>query len=77
VALKAVGAAAAGAGVGGLVYGTVGAVGQAVTGSAVGVALGPFVIVGAGLGAAGYGLYRRGRQSERSRDANSTDPPPD
>ncbi len=45
--------AAAGAGT----YGIIGGVGVAATGTAVGVTLGPFIAIGAGVGLTGYGLY--------------------
>ena len=64
-ALRTVGAAAVGAGVGGVVYGTIGGVGLAATGTAVGVTLGPFIAIGAGVSAAGYGLYWLGKQVGR------------
>ncbi len=66
-AFGALGAAAAGAGLGAAVYGTIGGVGIAATGTAVGLTLGPFIAIGAGLGSAAYGLYWLGKQVEKRR----------
>ena len=63
--LKAVGAGCIGGGVGATVYGIIGGVGIAATGTAVGVTLGPFIAIGAGLGLAGYGIYWVGKQKGR------------
>ena len=49
---------AAGAGV----YGAIGGIGIAVAGTAVGVTLGPFIAIGAGVGFAGHGIYWLGKQ---------------
>ena len=55
-------AAVAGAAVGAGAYGVIGGVGVAATGTAVGVTLGPFIAIGAGVGLTGYGLYWLGKQ---------------
>jgi hypothetical protein len=70
-ALKATGAAALGAGGGAAVYGTIGGIGVAATGTAVGVTLGPFIVIGAGVGAAAYGVYWLGKQVGRSQQSRS------
>ncbi len=59
---KAVAASAVGAAVGAGTYGAIGGIGVAATGTAVGITLGPFIAIGAGLGAAGYGVYWLGKQ---------------
>lgn len=46
-----------GAGAGAATYGTIGGVGIAATGTAVGITLGPFIAIGAGLGLTTYGVY--------------------
>lgn len=61
-AVKAVGAAAIGAAGGTGVYGIIGGVGVAATGTAVGITLGPFIAIGAGIGLTGYGIYWLGKQ---------------
>lgn len=58
---------AAGAGT----YGVIGGVGLTVVGTGVGITLGPFIAIGAGLGAAGYGIFWAGKQIERSRNGRS------
>ena len=60
--IKAAAAGTAGAGVGAATYVTIGGVGIAATGTAVGITLGPFIAIGAGLGLTGYGVYRLGKQ---------------
>lgn len=59
---KAATAGVVGAGAGAATYGVIGGVGIAVSGTAVGITIGPFVAIGAGLGLAGYGLYWLGKQ---------------
>ncbi len=59
---KAVAAGLAGGGVGAATYGVIGGVGIAATGTAVGITLGPFIAIGAGVGLASYGLYWLGKQ---------------
>jgi len=54
--------AATGAAVGAGTYATIGGVGLAATGTAVGITLGPFIAIGAGVGLAGYGFYWLGKQ---------------
>ncbi len=65
---KAAATGAAGAGVGAVVYGTIGGVGIAATGTAVGITLGPFIVIGAGIGLAGYGVYWLGKQVGKKKD---------
>ena len=60
--VKAAGAAATGAAVGAGTYATIGGIGIAAGGTAVGVTLGPFIAIGAGIGSVGYGLYWLGKQ---------------
>jgi len=64
-ATKAGVATVAGAGAGALTYGTIGGVGIAATGTAVGITLGPFIAIGAGIGLTGYGIYWLGKQVGR------------
>ena len=61
-AVKAAGAGVAGAIVGAGTYATIGGVGLAVGGTAVGVTLGPFIAIGGGLALAEYGVYWLGKQ---------------
>jgi hypothetical protein len=56
---------AVGAGAGAAIYGTIGGVGIAATGTAIGITLGPFIAIGAGVGATGYGVYWLGKQVAR------------
>jgi hypothetical protein len=65
-ALKATGTAAAGGAAGAVTYATIGGLGLAVGGTAVGITLGPFICIGAGLGLTGYGVYWLGKQIGRS-----------
>lgn len=60
--LKTAMASAGGGAVGAATYSIIGGVGVTAVGSAVGVTLGPFVAIGAGLGAVGYGVYWLGKQ---------------
>jgi hypothetical protein len=61
---------ATGAGIGAGTYGLIGGVGVAATGTAVGITLGPFIAIGAGVGLAGYGVYWLGKQvgQKKSKD---------
>lgn len=65
-AAKTVASASAGAVVGAGVYSIVGGVGSALGGTALSVTVGPFIAIGAGLGAAGYGVYWLGKQVGQS-----------
>jgi len=67
---KAATAGAIGAGAGAAVYTTIGGVGVAATGTAVGITLGPFIAIGAGAGLAGYGVYWLGKQVGKKKDEN-------
>ena len=60
--MKAGGAAVVGAGVGTGIYATIGGIGVAATGTAIGITLGPFIAIGAGVGLTGYGIYWLGKQ---------------
>lgn len=64
---KAVGAGVVGAGIGAATYGTIGGIGVAATGTAIGITLGPFIAIGAGIGLTGYGLYWLGKQVGRKK----------
>ena len=55
-------ATAAGAAIGAGTSGAIGGIGVAATGTAVGITLGPFIAIGAGVGLTGYGLYWLGKQ---------------
>ena len=66
-AYKAATAGIVGAGAGAATYGAIGGVGIAATGTAVGVTLGPFIAIGAGVGLAGYGVYWLGKQIGRKK----------
>ena len=70
-ALKTVGAGAAGGAVGAGTYATIGGIGVAATGTAVGITLGPFIAIGTGVGLVGYGLYWLGRQVGGSKKKGS------
>jgi hypothetical protein len=61
-ALNTVRTAGAGAAVGAGLHVIVGSVGVAAGGAALGLTMGPFIAIGAGVGAAGYGLYWLGKQ---------------
>ena len=61
-AVKAAGAGVAGSLVGAGTFATFGGIGVAAGGTAVGITLGPFIAIGAGLGLAGYGVYWLGKQ---------------
>jgi len=74
--LEAAGAVAAGAGVGAAVYTAVGGIGVAAGGTAVGITLGPFLLIGSGLGAVGYGLYWLGKQMGGGGSPNTPPSPP-
>jgi hypothetical protein len=54
---------AAGGAAGALTYATVGGVGVAAAGTAVGITLAPFVAIGAGVGLVGWGLYSLGKRA--------------
>jgi len=60
-------AVAAGGVAGGSLYTVVGGVGVTLAGGAAGITLLPMIAIGAGLGAAGYGLYRLGQISVEKR----------
>jgi hypothetical protein len=60
--VKAIVSAGVGAGAGAATYATIGGVGIAATGTAVGITLGPFIAIGAGIGLTTYGLYWLGKQ---------------
>ena len=66
--VNAVTSAVAGGAVGAGIYATTGGVGLAVGGTAIGVTLGPFVAIGAGVALTGYGIYWLGKQIGGSRD---------
>ena len=68
--LKAVAAGAAGAGAGAATYGIIGGLGLAAMGTAVGITLGPFIAIGAGIGLTGYGTYWIGKQVGRKEKKN-------
>ena len=61
-ALKCAGAGTGGAAAGAGVYAVIGGIGVAAGGTAVGITLGPFIAIGAGVGLAGYGVYWLGKQ---------------
>ncbi len=67
---KAAGAGVAGGALGAGAYGLIGGVGVAATGTAVGITVGPFIAIGAGLALIGYGLFRLGRQVGRRQTKN-------
>lgn len=69
-AVKAAASATVGAGAGAATYATIGGVGVAATGTAVGITLGPFIAIGAGIGLTGYGIYWLGKQVGRKRKEN-------
>lgn len=61
-AAKTAAAAATGASIGAGIYGTIGGVGVVAAGTGVGITLGPFIAIGAGVGTAAYGVYWLGKQ---------------
>lgn len=56
-------AAIAGAASGAATYGVVGGVGVAALGTAVGITLAPWMILGAAVVTTGYGVYQAGRRA--------------
>ena len=60
--LKCAGAGAVGAAAGFGAHAAIGSIGLALTGTAVGITLGPFIAIGAGAGLLGYGLYWLGKE---------------
>jgi len=64
---RAVVATVAGAGAGAAAYATIGGIGVAAAGTAVGITLGPFIAIGSGVGLTAYGLYWLGKQIGGSR----------
>jgi hypothetical protein len=60
--LKAAIAGVGGAGAGAATYSVIGGVGLAIGGTAVGITMGPFITIGAGLGLTAYGFYWLGKQ---------------
>ena len=60
--LKTVGSSAIGGTAGAAIYSVIGGVGITAVGTGVGITLAPFVAIGAGLGAAGYGVFWLGKQ---------------
>ena len=70
--VKTVASSAVGGAVGAGTYAVIGGIGFTAVGTGVGVTLGPFIAIGAGLGAVGYGIYWLGKQVQArrgSRDA--------
>ena len=65
--LKAATATGAGAIGGALAYKIIGGIGIAIKGTAVGVTLGPFIAIGAGVGLTGYGIYWLGKQLNKNK----------
>ncbi|MGB2754937.1 MAG: hypothetical protein WBD75_00870 [Phycisphaerae bacterium] len=61
-AVKCAGAGVVGGAAGAAVYGIIGGIGVALTGTAVGITLGPFIGLGAAIGLGGYSLYWLGKQ---------------
>jgi hypothetical protein len=74
--LKTAATSAAGGCAGAATYGIIGGVGLTAVGTGVGITLAPFVAIGAGLGAAGYGVYWLGKQmGKRKKTAQAEDGP--
>lgn len=74
--IKAGGAVAAGAVVGGGAFAIVGSGGLAIAGTAVTIGLAPFVAAGAVVGLAGYGVYRLVADPPESKAATPQPPTP-
>lgn len=55
--------AASGAVGGAAASGIIGGIGLAFCGTAVGITIGPFIAIGAGLSLAGWGIYKLGKNS--------------
>jgi hypothetical protein len=72
--VKAAGVGAAGAAVGAGTYAVIGGVGVVAAGE-VGITLGPFIAIGAGIGLAGYGIYWLGKQIGRTSHLSECEPP--
>ena len=62
---SAIGAGAVGVAAGAGTYGVIGRVGIAAGGTAVGITLGPFITIGAGVGLTAYDIYWLGKQAGR------------
>lgn len=73
--IKATAAGAAGAAVGAGTFATIGGVGLAMGGTAVGVTLAPFAVIGAGVGLVGYGCYWLGKQVGTTSGPGGDEPP--
>lgn len=65
--LKAAGITGAGGIGGALAHKIIGGIGIAIKGTAVGVTLGPFIAIGAGIGLTGYGIYQLGKQLNKNK----------
>jgi hypothetical protein len=75
-ALQAAGTTVGGAAAGAATYGIIGGIGVAAGGTAVGITLGPFICIGAGLGLTGYGIYWLGKQiGGRAKKSSNQQPP--
>jgi len=61
-ALKAAASTAVGGTAGAALYGAIGGVGVTAVGTGIGITLGPFIVIGAGLGATSYGIFWLGKQ---------------
>jgi hypothetical protein len=67
-AVNAVVSTGVGAAAGAATYGIIGGVGLAVTGTAVGVTLGPFMAIGAGIGLTVYGIFWFGKHVGKKKE---------
>lgn len=63
---KAVGTTAVGAATGAATYASIGGLGLTAVGTGVGITLGPFIAIGAGVFALGYGIFWLGKQVKHS-----------
>ena len=70
--LKTAGTSFLGGACGAGLYGAIGGVGLTAVGTGVGITLAPFIAIGAGVGATGYGLVWLGKQLGKRRPL---DPP--
>ncbi|HMB30622.1 MAG TPA: hypothetical protein VKN82_02225 [Desulfohalobiaceae bacterium] len=64
---KTAGSTIGGACVGAGASAVIGRIGIVAMGTGIGVGMGPFIAIGAGLGATGYGVYKLGQHHERNR----------
>jgi hypothetical protein len=75
--LKTTGTSVLGGACGAGLYALIGGVGVTAVGTGIGITLGPFIAIGAGIGGAGYGLVWLGKQIGRKKRTNASSPNPE